>query len=75
MDSLKSATLTKADGSTVDAATALQQKVLIFENFKMHASCSKLSWVLLCLQYCPHNTLFLPGFGIVLLLSALVPPL
>ena len=32
MDSLKSATLTKADGSTVDAATALQQKVLIIEN-------------------------------------------
>ena len=32
MDSLKSASLTKADGSTVDAATALQQKVLIIEN-------------------------------------------
>ena len=31
MDSLKSATLTKADGSTVDAGTALEQKVLIIE--------------------------------------------
>ena len=33
------------------------------------------SWMLLCLQDCPHYTFFLPGAGFVLLLSALVPPL
>ena len=49
MDSLKSATLTKADGSTVDAATALQQKVLIIEIKALAAFLThlwKLSWLL-----------------------------
>jgi len=36
MDSLKSATLTKADGSTVDAATALEQKELVLYYFSAH---------------------------------------
>jgi len=36
MDSLKSATLTKADGSTIDAATALQQKELVLYYFSAH---------------------------------------
>merc|ERR1712038_1255474 len=36
MDSLKSATLTKADGSTADAATALQQKELVLYYFSAH---------------------------------------
>ena len=49
--------------------------LMYLKTFKRMLLAQNFPGLLLCLRDCPHFVFFLPGAGIVLLLSALVPPL